>query len=102
MAEFKTAEQYVVEKLETVEKELEDLKVAHALETGRHLKEFEESREELHDAYALIDIFRDFISVRKDSYWGHIVDVEHIYQKSNPEAVSLLMEYFDMRPEEDE
>ena len=102
MADYKTAEQYVVEKLELVEKELEDLKITHASEVGRHIKEFDDLREELHDAYALLDSLREFIAVRYDSYFGNCVQFETIYGKEHPEAVARLMEYYDMRPEEDE
>lgn len=99
MADFKTAEQYVVDRLEATEKELEDLKVAHALETGRHIKEFEDLRGQLEDAYELLDMLRDFIEVRHDTYFGNYISMDNIYSKENPEAVARLMEYYDMRPE---
>lgn len=102
MADFKTAEQYVVEKVEILEKELEETNKAHKSEVARHLKEFEELREELHSAYELLDMLREFISVRKDSYWGSIISLGNIYSRENPEVVARLMEYFDIRPEEDE
>lgn len=102
MAEFKTAEQYVVEKLETTERELEETKVAHALETGRHIQEFEELREELHSAYELLDMLREFVHVRTDSYWGNIISFEQIYGKEHPGIVARIMEYFDMRPAEED
>ena len=102
MADFKTAEQYVVEKLETLEREYDNLKIESSMEIGHHIKEFEKLREELHDAYALLDIFRDVINVRLDSYFGYCISTDTIYGKEHPEAVENLMEYFDMRPEEDE
>ena len=103
MAEFKTAEQYVVEKLETTERELYNLRIAVEVERDAHLKEFGELREELHDAYALLDLFRDFLIVRKSSYFGNCVELSSpIYEKENPNTVARIMEYFDMRPEEDD
>lgn len=102
MAEFKTAEQYVVAQLERTEMELDNLKIQCDVENKRHLKEFEELREELHDAYALLDLFRDFITVHNDAYFGNIVHFESIYSKEHPETVARIMEYFDIRPEEDE
>ena len=103
MAEIKTAEQYVVARLEATEKELEDLKVKYALETGQHIKEFEELREELHSAYELLDMLRDFIKVGHTSYLGNYIHMpDNIYSSENHEAVERLMEYYDMRPEEDE
>jgi hypothetical protein len=102
MAEFKTAEQYVVEKLETTERELEETKTAHALEMDRHVHEFEELREELHSAYELLDMLREFVHVRTDSYWGNIISFEQIYGKEHPEIVARIMEYYDIRPKEDE
>lgn len=100
MADFKTAEQYVVEKVEYLEGELDNLRIEHKTEIDRHIKEFEALREELHDAYALLDMLRDFISVSYDNYFGNYISFENIYSRENPEAVARLMEYFDMRPEE--
>lgn len=102
MAEFKTAEQYVVAKLEMTETELDNLKILYDAENKRHLKEFEELREKLHDAYALLDPLRDFISVRKSDYFGNCIEMDTIYGNTNPETVARIMEYFDLRPEEDE
>lgn len=102
MADFKTAEQYVVEKVEKLEDELEATKIAHKNEVARHIKEFEELREELHSAYELLDMLREFIDVRKDSYWGSIVSFNHIYGKENPEIVARLKEYYDLRPDEED
>ena len=102
MAEFKTAEQYVVEKLEATEAELEGIKKDYEAEMARNANLVKALKEELDDAYTLLNIFRDFIEVRKDVYWGNIIKVDNIYGKEHPDEVELLMEYFDMRPEEDE
>ena len=100
MAEYKTAEQYVVDRLETVEKELEELKITHATEVGRHIKEFEDLRDELNSAYALLDSLRDFITVRPNNYFRNTIYVDNIYEKEYPEIVARIMEYYDIRPEE--
>ena len=102
MAEFKTAEQYVIDRLVTVENELEELKITHATEVGRHIKEFEDLREELHSAYELLDMLRDFIKVGHTSYFGNYIMSDNIYSREYPEVVARLMEYYDLRPEEDE
>ena len=102
MAEFKTAEQYVVDRLVMMENELDNAKIEHRMECERLTLELDTTKARLHDAFTLINIFRDFISVRKDSYFGNCIDMETIYGKHHPEEVELIVEYFDMRPEEDE
>lgn len=94
MADFKTAEQYVVERLELKEAEYDRLKEWHDYENKRHVKEFEDLREELNEAYILLDSLRDFISVRKSHYFGSCIEFETIYSHKNPEAVARLMEYY--------
>ena len=103
MAEFKTAEQYVVEKLETVEKELDDLRCATANEIERHIKETLAMKEELDGAYKLLNMFREFIRVGKSEYFGPRIVIDGtLYNKENPEEVARIMEYYDFRFEEDE
>lgn len=101
MADFKTAEQYVVDRLEAVERELEDEKVAHREDVTQLKKAYESALIDLKDAYTLLDMFRDFMSVRHDNYFGNIISFEPIYEKEHPEIVDNLMEYYDMRPKED-
>ena len=102
MAEYKTAEQYVVDKLETVEKELEDAKVQHSMEVNKLMYRLNSVEAELAEAYDLLNMLRDFIVVRKDSYFGNCIYFDTVYGKEHPEIVARLMEYYDMRPEEDE
>lgn len=102
MAEFKTAEQYVVDRLETVEAELEHLKKVHKAEIADHIEEFEALRSELNDAYELLDMLRDFIRVGNTSYFGNFIAMDNIYSREYPEAVARIMEYYDLRPMEDE
>ena len=101
MADFKTAEQYVVEKVEALEAELEDEKTAHILAVAELQKEHEKTLAELNDAYDLLNIFRDYIYVNKDNYFGNCVRMDIIYGKEHPEEVARLMEYYDIRPMED-
>ena len=102
MAEFKTAEQYVVAKLEMTEMELDNAQIEHRAEVRKLTATIEDLKRELDGAYELLNVFRDFLSVRKDSYWGNIIELDMIYSKHHPEEVARLMEYYDMRPEEDE
>lgn len=102
MADYKTAEPYVVEKLETVERELEGIKKDYEAEIAKNTNLVLALKEELNGAYELLNMLRDFISVSKDPYWCTVVEVSVIDSKNYPETVARLMEYFDMRPEEDE
>ena len=102
MAEFKTAEQYVVEKVEYLERELDNAKIEHSMELAKFDKALADAQEKLRDAYDLLNMLRDFIDIRKDDYWKQVVGFENIYGKENPELVERLMEYYDMYPEEDD
>ena len=101
MAEFKTAEQYVVEKVESLERELEETKKAHAGAIDSMSKELARTRQELSDAYDLLNMFRDFIQVRQNNYFRNTVSVDNIYEKEHPEIVARIMEYYDLRPEDE-
>lgn len=102
MAEYKTAEQYVVDKLETIEMELDNAKVEHSMEVGNLMLRLNSAEAQLADAHQILNMLRDFIGISAHSYWGTVVDFEQIYGTEHPELVDLLMEYYDMRPEEDE
>lgn len=101
MAEFKTAEQYVVEKVELLEIQLDAEKKENARKLAELQKEYEKTLAELADAYDLLNMFRDFIEVRKNDYFGNCICVDNIYEKEHPEEVARIMEYFDLRIEED-
>lgn len=101
MAEFKTAEQYVVEKVESLEAELKAVEIEHKLELAKVNKELANAYQDLEEARELLDMFRDFIEVRKSDYFGKVICVDNIYEKDYPEAVADLMEYYDIRPQED-
>lgn len=102
MAEFKTAEQYVVDRLVTVEKELEDAKIEHSLEMGKMEKMYAEMCNKYHDASHILCTLRDFLVVRKDMYFGNIIDLDSIYGKEHPDTVKMIMEYFDMDTEDED
>ena len=102
MAEFKTAEQYVVEKVEFLEQELKQKELDFNLKAVSLECQLEVTKSRLDDALGLLNMLRDFIDISKDDYWKHIVHFENIYGKENPELVARLMEYYDMYPEEDE
>ena len=101
MAEFKTAEQYVVDRLETTERELEDLKIEYGQEMAKAEKAYKSMCEKYHDAVQILNDLRDFLDVRYDSYFGNCVHLEIIHGKEHPELVARLVEYFDMQTEED-
>lgn len=101
MAEFKTAEQYVVAKLEMTEMELDNTKMEHKTEMAKTLRELAELKVELKGAYEILNTFRNFITTRESEYFGTVLDVSgSIYTKDHPEEAARIMEYFDMRPEE--
>jgi hypothetical protein len=102
MAEFKTAEQYVVEKLEMVEKELEDLKIKHSVEISHLEVALDAARDARDRSGELLNRLRDFMEVRRDDFFGNCIFMDNIYEKENAELVALIMEYFDMYPSEDE
>lgn len=101
MAEFKTAEQYVVEKVEMLERELDSAKVEHSMAISQYEMAVDELKKELNSAYELLNMLRDFIEVRTNSYFRNTVCVENIYEKEHPELVARIMEYYDIRPDEE-
>ena len=101
MAEFKTAEQYVVAKLEMTEMELDIAQTEHKAEVARLKKDLEEKCAELAGAYELLNMLREFVTVRTDPYFGNIVSFDSIYGRDNAELVARIMEYYDIRPEEE-
>ena len=100
MAEFKTAEQYVVEKVEMLERELDSAKIEHQQEVRDLTERLIVTQSRLDDALDLLNSLRDFIGVRSDAYFGNIIDMS-IYGKEHPEVVARILEYFDMEDEED-
>lgn len=102
MAEFKTAEQYVVEKVESLEQEIDNTKIAHAIEVGKLTHRAETAEAKLVEMCSLLNMLRDFIDVRHDSYFGNCIYFETIYGKEHPDIVAGISEYFDIHPEEDE
>jgi hypothetical protein len=102
MAEFKTAEQYVVEKVEFLEKELEDLKIKHSVEISQYEVALDAVKDARDGAQGLLNRLRDFMEVRRDDFFGNCIHFDTVYGTENAELVALIMEYFDMYPSEDE
>lgn len=102
MAEFKTAEQYVVEKVEMLERELDQAQLTHEAEMKKVCKALDSTKAELASAYELLNIFRDIITVRKDNYWHHVIGFDNIYGKEHPEEVARIMEYYDIQLDEED
>lgn len=102
MADFKTAEQYVVEKVECLERELEEIKAAHKLEVAELKKDLNEKCAELAVAYDIINAIRDRLTVRPDAYFGGIIDFEAVYRKENPKAFDAILNYFDISLDNEE
>lgn len=100
MAEFKTAEQYVVDRLEMLERELDNAKIEHSMEMAKMMKQYEEMCELYHNADRILCILRDYMTVKTDKYFGYIIYTDSIYDRDNPEVVSTILEYFDMIPED--
>jgi hypothetical protein len=101
MAEFKTAEQYVVARCEELERKLEVVEANHEQELRKLCEDYDRIKAELCDAYDLLNMFRDNIRVRSTCY-GRAICVDSIYETENYEVIEALMKYFDLRPEEDE
>lgn len=102
MAEFKTVEQYVVERVEMLERELDNLKIEHKQEVDKLVSRLNDTLSELAGAYSILNMLRDFVDVYKDSYFGNVITVDTIYGKKNPELVASMMEYYDLRTEDDD
>jgi hypothetical protein len=102
MADFKTAEQYVVEKVEYLERELDETSVAHKLEVAELNKALEEKCAELAVAYNILNAIRDRLNVRPDSYWGGVMSFETLYRKENIAAFDDILNYFDISLDNEE
>jgi hypothetical protein len=101
MAEFKTAEQYVVARCEELERKLEETEAKYKKEILELAKNYDKVKAELCDAYDLLNMFRDNIRVRSTCY-GRAICVDNIYETDNFETIEALSEYFDLRVEEDD
>ena len=100
MAEFKTAEQYVVARCEELERKLDVVEANHEQELRKLCEDYDRIKAELCDAYDLLNMFREFISCRNSSL-GLCIDVDHIYADEHPEAAARIAEYFDLIPEDE-
>lgn len=96
MADFKTAEQYVVEKVEYLERELDNVQIEHQAEIARLKKDLEEKCAELAVVHDILNTIRDRLNVRPDSYWEGVIDFDTMYRKYNPQAFDAILNYFDI------
>lgn len=101
MAEFKTAEQYVVARCEDLERKLEETEAKYEKRLRELGIEYDKTKAELCDAYDLLNMFRDHIHICSTGY-GLAIWVDRIYETENWETIEALAEYFDLRPEEDD
>ena len=100
MAEFKTAEQFVVARCEELEHKLEEAEAKYKKEILEMAKNYDKVKAELCDAYDLLNMFRDHIRVRSTCY-GRAICVDSIYETEHYETIEAISEYFDLRLEED-
>lgn len=99
MAEFKTAEQYVVARCEELERKLEVVEANHEQELRKLCADYDRIKAELCDAYDILNMLRDNIRIRSTCY-GRAISVDNIYETDNCETIEALIEYFDLRPED--
>lgn len=101
MADYKTAEQYVVARCEDLELQLEATKAKYKKELCELGKMYDQVKAELCEAYDLLGMLRDHIVLRNSCY-GRAIHVETIYETEHWETIEALADYFDLRIEEDE
>lgn len=101
MAEFKTAEQYVVDRLETIEREYDNAKIQHAMEVDKLMNRLNSVEVELQETCQFLNMLRDFIRVREVKS-GICVDTDYIFRSEHPELVARILEYYDLGHSEDE
>ena len=99
MADFKTAEQYVVARCEELERKLEETEAKYKKEILELAKNYDKVKAELCDAYDLLNMFRDNIHIRPTCY-GRAIFVDTVYETDNCETIEALAEYFDLIPED--
>jgi hypothetical protein len=103
MAEFKTAEQYVVEQLELKEAELAAVRVVHQQEMSKVRAELAEARQEIASISEVLSFLRDHISTRKCDYSGNYLYVENLYENENSRAFEMLVDLLGISlPEEED
>lgn len=94
MADYKTAEQYVVEKCEELESKLEGIKIEHKLEMAKVQKELEKTRAELCGVYDAINPLRDKIEMAESAAYGPYMRFTYLYKQDNPEEYKALADLF--------
>lgn len=97
MAEYKTAEQYVVERLETLEREVEEKEASFKTSLGLLEKNLATAHKDLKDVCEILDMLRDYVHSHYDVYLGTVISFDNFNMGENPALVSRLTEYFDLR-----
>ena len=95
MADYKTAEQYVVERLEILERELEAKDEKYKTSLGHLEKSLAAVHIDLKDVCRILDMLRDYISIY-DSEIGRYITIDSIGRHESPELFNALVEYFDL------
>lgn len=101
MAEYKSAEQYVVARCEELEFKLEATEAKYEKELLELAKHYDQVKAELSEAYDLLGMLRDHIHIR-NSCLGRAIHVETIYETEYPDIIGALADYYDLEPGEDD
>ena len=95
MADYKTAEQYVVERLEILERDLEAKDESFKTSLGHLEKCLAAAHNDLKDVCKILDMLRDYISIC-DSEIGRYITIDSISRHKSSELFNALVEYFDL------
>lgn len=96
MADYKTAEQYVVERLETLERELDAKDESFKTSLGHLEKNLATAHKDLKDVCKILDLLRDVIHTNNNPYVGSIISFDNVVKGESPALFSALVEYFDL------
>lgn len=96
MADYKTAEQYVVERLETLERELDAKDESFKTSVGHLEKQLVAAHNDLKEVCKILDLLRDKICLYQDTNLGTIVAFDTVNKGESPTLFNALVEYFDL------
>lgn len=102
MAEFKTAEQYVVDRLETTERELETAKATRLAEMQKVMDDLSTARAELTEVVHCLSVIRDNLRLGSSELCGKYMTVDYIWRKDNPEQFDALLDILGIEPPDEE
>jgi hypothetical protein len=92
MSDFKTAEQYVVEKVEELEKKLKDKEAEHIWAMAKLQTDLDKAHSELSEVYGVLALLRDNLTLGDSRLHGPYISVEEIYRKDKPDAFDDLLD----------